>query len=281
MVFLTTRFDFPFDTTRSLELALFRTFCVPSISALLHRTGEMEWFTQKRYDDTDIIISELLDYGYESDRGSAALRRMNQIHRRFKIANDDFLYVLSTFIYEPIRFNQRFGWRRLTGAEKFAMFYFWCEVGRRMGIKHIPEDYETYETYNVTYELEHFRFSEANRRVGTATREMFASWFPAPLRPLVRGAIHVLLDERTRKAFGFPDPHPLMQRTVLSAMAARARVISWLPRRRRPLLRTQLRQRSYPHGYRIEEIGPSYMQPTGAAKKTSTTAVGGESTTST
>jgi hypothetical protein len=29
IVFLTTRVDFPFDTTRALELALFRTFCVP------------------------------------------------------------------------------------------------------------------------------------------------------------------------------------------------------------------------------------------------------------
>jgi len=40
IVFLSTCWEFPFDTTRSLELALFRTFCVPSISVLLDRTGE-------------------------------------------------------------------------------------------------------------------------------------------------------------------------------------------------------------------------------------------------
>src|SRR5882757_4947924 len=107
IVFLSSCFDFPFDTTRALEFALFRTYCVPSISALLDRTGEFRHRPQKRYDDTDIIVSELMEWGYESDRGKRALRRMNGMHGRFAIANDDFLYVLSTFIYEPIRWNTR------------------------------------------------------------------------------------------------------------------------------------------------------------------------------
>ena len=88
---------------------MFRTFCVPSISALLDQTGEFRRATQKRYDDTDIIVSELLEYGYLSDRGRIALRRLNRLHGRFAISNEDFLYVLSTFIYEPIRWNLRFG----------------------------------------------------------------------------------------------------------------------------------------------------------------------------
>ena len=42
IVFLSSCYDFPFDTTRALEFALFRTFCVPSIAALLDRTGEFQ-----------------------------------------------------------------------------------------------------------------------------------------------------------------------------------------------------------------------------------------------
>ena len=103
IVFLSSRYDFPFDTTRALEFALFRTFCVPSISALLDRTAEFLHRAQKRYDDTDIIVSELMEWGYDSERGERALRRLNQLHGRFAIANKDFLYVLSTFVYEPIR----------------------------------------------------------------------------------------------------------------------------------------------------------------------------------
>src|SRR4051795_12336503 len=129
VVFLSTCCDFPFDTTRSLEFALFRTFAVPSISALLARTGEFLHRAQKRYDDTDILVSALLEWGYDSDRGKRALRRMNQIHGRFAIANADYLYVLSTFVYEPIRWNARFGWRLMCPEEKLGFFYFWREVG--------------------------------------------------------------------------------------------------------------------------------------------------------
>src|SRR5690349_16416685 len=92
IVFLSTRYDFAFDTVRSLEFALFRTYGVPTISGLLDRTGEFARAAQRRYDDTDIIVSELMEWGYDSDRGRAALRRMNQIHNRFEIRNDDYLY---------------------------------------------------------------------------------------------------------------------------------------------------------------------------------------------
>ena len=63
IVFLSTCYDFPFDTTRALEFALYRTFCVPRISALLDRTGEFQNRAQKRYDDTDLLVSELLEWG--------------------------------------------------------------------------------------------------------------------------------------------------------------------------------------------------------------------------
>src|SRR5687767_10830495 len=98
IVLLSMRQDFAFDTTRALELALFRTFASPRISGLLDRTGEFARDAQKRYDDTDLLVSELMEHGYDSDRGRAALRRMNQLHGRFDIPNQDFLYVLSTFV---------------------------------------------------------------------------------------------------------------------------------------------------------------------------------------
>src|SRR5436309_6253970 len=142
IVFLSTCFEFPFDTTRALEFALFRTYCVPSISGLLDRTGEFQGRPQKRYDDTDIIVSELMEWGYDSDRGKAALRRMNQLHGRFNISNEDFLYVLSTFVFEPIRWNARWGWRLMCAQEKLSLFYFWREVGRRMNLKDLPTDFD-------------------------------------------------------------------------------------------------------------------------------------------
>ena len=228
IIFLSTCYDFPFDTTRALEFALFRTFCVPRISALLDRTGEFLNRAQKRYDDTDIIVSELLEWGYDSERGKRALRRLNQLHGRFAIANEDFLYVLSTFIFEPIRWNERFGWRLLCEQERLGYFYFWREVGRRMNIRDIPADYNVFEGFNRDYEKQHYRFTEANRRVGAATRELFVSWFPSILSPLVRSAIYALLDDRLIEAFGFPRPSPLMRwlRPGRAAPARNRRAVS-------------------------------------------------------
>jgi hypothetical protein len=260
IVFLSTCFDFPFDTTRSLEFALFRTFCVPQIAALLDRTGEFRDRAQKRYDDTDIIVSELMERGYDSERGRRALARMNQQHGRFAIANDDFRYVLSTFIYEPIRWNARFGWRPMCEKERLAMFYFWRAVGERMGIRELPADYAAFEQFNIDYEKRHFRYTEANHRVGTATLEMFASWFPRILRPIVRRAMYAVMDDSVIEGFGFPKPSPAMRRLVMAALKARAWLLRFLPARRHPRLRTEMRHRSYPHGYQIEELGPPVKQ---------------------
>jgi hypothetical protein len=256
IVFLSMRLEFPFDTTRALELALFRTFCVPSISALLDRTGEFGQRAQKRYDDTDILISELVDWGYDSERGRRAISRMNALHGRFQIANRDFLYVLSTFIYEPIRWNARFGWRPLCEEEKLAYYFFWREVGWRMNIDDIPESYEGFEEFNRDFEQRHFRFSETNQRLGVATRELFVSWLPKPLAPLVRASIYALLDEPMLSAFGFPRPSRLMRWLVTSALRSRAFALRFAPPRRKPLLRTELRQATYPDGYTIEHVGP-------------------------
>ena len=153
IAFLTTNWEFPWDTTRALELALFRTFAVAKGTRVLAGTGEFTQRPQKRYDDTVLILAEILDNGYNSERGRAALRRMNQLHGQFNIPNDEFLYVLSTFILEPIRWNARFGWRPLLEQEKLAAYYYWREVGRRMNIKEIPPDYESLERYNIDYLL--------------------------------------------------------------------------------------------------------------------------------
>lgn len=256
ITFLTCRVDFPWDLTRALELALFRTFCIPSISALLDQTQEFACRAQRRYDDTDIIISEIMEHGYESERGLAAIRRMNQIHERFDISNEDFLYVLSTFVFVPIRWIDRFGWRGLLPAEKTALFHFWREVGRRMNIKDLPENSGDFEAFSTAYEQKHYRFTDTNQRVGTATRELFASWFPWPLKPLVRRGIHALLDDPLREAFGFPKPGPVMRTLLPAMMRLRARCLHLLPRRKKPVLRTEMSRRSRPCPCPMEMIGP-------------------------
>lgn len=189
-------YEFPWDITRSLELAMMKTYCVPSISRLLDRTGEFHHHTQKRYDDTGLLIAELLKWGYKSDRGQESIRRMNRFHQHYQISNEDFLYVLSTFIYESIRWNERFGWRLFSETEKLAMFYFWQAVGTQMEIANIPSTYAELDEFNCNYERQHFIYADSNRRVGESTINLFLSWFPAVIRPLLKPFVEGMFDER-------------------------------------------------------------------------------------
>lgn len=65
---------------------------------------------------------------------------MNHLHDQYNISNDDFLYTLSVFILEPPKFCTRFEWRSMSPVEEMALFAFWSEIGRRMGIEGIPAE---------------------------------------------------------------------------------------------------------------------------------------------
>ena len=253
---LTTGYEFPWDTVRALEIALYRTYCVPSISALLDKTGEFRLRTQKRYDDTAIIVAEMAQWGYDSERGREAQRRMNRIHSQFNISNDDYLYVLSTFIYEPIRWIDKFGWRKLSEQERLAAYYYYREVGRRMNIKNIPPSYEEFEQFNRDYERDHFRYADTNRAIGSATRNLFAAWFPGITAPLVKLGIYAMLDEPLLEAFGFPRPPGFMRTLAGTSLMLRGKFVRFLPPRQEGHFFTMGRIRTYPNGYKISDLGP-------------------------
>ena len=61
-------YDLPYVTRLSLELGQFRTFGIPTISRLLHATREYEDSCGRRYDDTDLILREILENGSTSER---------------------------------------------------------------------------------------------------------------------------------------------------------------------------------------------------------------------
>lgn len=249
-------YEFSWDIERALEFALFRTYAVPSISGLLARTGEFEARPRKRYDDTELLLCEAIENGLDSDRGARAIARMNEMHGRFRIANGDMLYVLSTFVCEPIRWLERFGRRPMTAREQRAWFLYYRGLGARMGIEDIPEGLAGMTAYNEAYEAAQFRFAPSNRRIGAATRDLLLSFYlPARLVPLGRPALHAFLDERLREAMGFPPAPARLGRALRGALRLRARLLRRLSPRRAPRLLTEVLRPTYPDGYVIERLG--------------------------
>lgn len=249
-------YDFPWELNRALEIAVLKTFCVPRISQLLRQTGEFEQRPQKRYDDTSLILGNILKWGYDSPQGRAAIAQMNRIHQRFHIQNEDFLYVLSTLIYEPIRWNQHFGWRLFTPIEKQALFQFWRVVGQQMGLHQIPVTFEAFQDFNRAYEAESFQYHSDNRVIGSAVVRLMQGWLPAIAAPLIPLVIRAVADEPMRQAFGWSRPAPGLSRIVLKGLSWRQQLMPHLPRRQRSSFSIDQANRTYPDGYQISQLGP-------------------------
>ncbi|GGZ39644.1 peptidase [Streptomyces inusitatus] len=253
---LIAAYEFPWDFTRALELALFRTYAVPSIGSLLFRTAEFTERTQKRYDDTVLLLDAVVEHGFASERGRTAIRRINQMHRRYDIGDGDMRYVLSTFVVVPKRWIDAYGWRRLTDHELRACTAYYRHFGQHMGIPDIPETFAEFEELLDTYEAEHFGWDEGGRAVADATLDLMASWYPRPLAPGVRAAGIALLDEPLLKAFRLPARSPLLRGAVGGALRLRGRAVRLLPPRRAPHFgRLNPEIKGYPRGYRLADLG--------------------------
>jgi len=68
--------EFPWDMNQALGFALFRTYAVPGIDRLLAETGEFTSRTQKRYDDTALLLEPPTRLGFEAPEAKAAIRRI-------------------------------------------------------------------------------------------------------------------------------------------------------------------------------------------------------------
>jgi hypothetical protein len=250
--------DFPWDYQRSMvDLVFAKGLAAPRIVGLISASGYIQAKTQKRYDDTSIMIVEFVKHGYSSERGARMIARMNEVHARFRIRQDDYLFVLTGLMFEPVRWNERFGWRPLTAAEKLSHFYFWREVGRRMDLTIIPDTYEGCEAFNVAYERDQLQRTDASVEVSRIFFELLKSWVPGPVRPLVRPGMSALLSEQLLTCFDLPRAPAWMSWLVPRALGARAHALRLVrPLRRWPGFYVDGRLRSYPQGYTIPDLGP-------------------------
>ncbi|MGW1466090.1 oxygenase MpaB family protein [Streptomyces sp. NPDC002308] len=253
---LSVTLEFPWDITRALELALYRTYAVPSIGRLLATTAELTDRSQKRYDDTALLLDSVVEHGFDSGEGRTALRRINAMHRSYDISNDDMRYVLCTFVVVPKRWLDAYGWRALSAHERQACAVYYRTLGAHMGIKDLPRTYAEFEETLDAYESAHFGWDEGARKVSDATLGLMASWYPAPLAPLLRGASLALLDDALIDAFRYRRPSAFARGLTRGALRLRARAVRLLPPRSEPHFARQNPEiKGYPEGYDVAALG--------------------------
>lgn len=293
--------DFPFLASKALEFGLFKTYGIPSISVILYGTGELTQETNKRFDDTDIMIREFMEHNPNSKRSQASVERMNFIHKQYTISNRDYLYVLSIFIVEPIEWTRKFGYRCVDLKEKIALHKRWKDIGEQMGIKNIPKTYDETLEYARAYENKYMKYNVTNEKLAHATMDLLLSKAPLKClhRTLLHPIIHALCPPLLRNAMGFPEVSPIFQSLIESVLHLHAFLVRHLVLPQNSIVnRTSLTDEEYEatkttrvkgcdsnndvcgnrkskklftsfdqfacvykHGYRIEELGPARFCP--------------------
>ena len=255
---------FPWDTTRALELALLKTFCIPSISGLLHQTGEFEHRPRKRYDDTALMVAELVRLGPDSPEGRQVVQRLNAIHAHFAIGQQDFVFVLSGFVAELIHWINRYGWRPLCQEEKESLFLFWDHVGSLMNIEARPSSLQRMLDFNDEASREMFSTASSNEQVANATVNMLLEAWPRPLHTVVRSSVRSLLDSETLMSLNWLPASPWQIQAIRVSLRLRGWLLSgfrrfWVPKRRRFF--SECPTKTYGVDFQLQQVGPPSLLP--------------------
>lgn len=181
------------------------------------------------------------------------------MHRRWPIDNDDYLYVLSTFVVVPARWIDRYGPRRCSPVERTAMAGFYRRLGEIMAVRDLPATYDGFEAILTGYEDSHFRPTELSARLMAATRQVFADRLPRPLRGASSHILAALLDDHVARALGMAPAHPAVRAALGAGLRMRAAVVALAPTRHESWFRPgEVAEAVYPEGYAIDDLGPEH-----------------------
>jgi hypothetical protein len=186
-----------------------RQVAVPGIARVIYRGGSGGNLRDvaRRTDDTLGLFGAFLRWGHSSPQGRAAIARMEQIHARFAIADEQKLYTLATLIFEGERIGRHLGVDLLSANQREAGWRFWRGVAEQMPLGGLPPTADELWSWMLEYEREHWRYTDEGRRVVDQFFEDWAArWFPRRLAGLGRQALLVLMGEDLRAVLRLEDP---------------------------------------------------------------------------
>ncbi|KAJ5806731.1 hypothetical protein N7474_010323 [Penicillium riverlandense] len=232
--------EFPSMVVKSLQLILLQTYGIPTISTLLLKTSQFSDSATsfKRYADTGALIGEFMAFEPSSERAQTAIARTKFLHKGYrasgKILEDDMLYTLSLFATEPIRFVERYEWRKMTDLEQCAVGTYWKSLGDALGISYdvLPSGktgfhdgihwLDEVSAWSLQYEKLHMKPHPRNKEIADKTIDVLVYNLPGFMKPLGVYVVSFLMDDRLRKAMMI-DPAPPAFSAMLSSLISMRR----------------------------------------------------------
>ncbi|GKT41410.1 mycophenolic acid synthesis protein B [Colletotrichum spaethianum] len=228
-------FEFPKMYILSLQFAIFKTYGIETMSKLIVATKNLADAAnaQKRFSLNPPT----------SERALKAISRMNYLHSRYvaagQISNADFLYTLAVCITEPIRFMRLYEWRPLTDMEVCAIGTHWKAIGDAMDIQYKGflrqeswangiEFVEDITAWAAQYEVDEMKPAKVNLQASSQLTEMMLFHVPSFAKSFAREVLYVLMGDRVRAAFCFPEPGIVASLAAYAALVTRRFVVRHL-----------------------------------------------------
>lgn len=200
-----------------------RQVAVPDIARVIYRggSGKNLRHVARRTDDTLALFGAFFHWGHSSPQGRAAIDRMEQIHARFAITDEQKLYTLATLIFEAERIGRHLGFDPLTANQREASWRFWRGVAEQMPLGGLPPTAGELWHWMLDYESEHWRYTDEGRRVVDRFFEDWTTrWFPRPARTLARQTLLALMDDDLRAVLHLENPSRLVARLLRASARA-------------------------------------------------------------
>ena len=128
-----------------------------------------------------------------------------------------------------------------------------------MHINNIPPSLAQFEEFVSRYEHLNFKPAETNNAVGNATINIVKGWMPFFIRPLVPPVMKCLLDDKMLYALNYTPSPRWLKSLVKGAMRLRALFLRKITFKKYPSFVTTESNRTYRHGYEIEQLGPENL----------------------
>lgn len=219
----------PLLYTLTYVLVFLRQASIPGIAEILDRDGRGPTVRDphRRNAETLGYFGVWFRHGYRSARGQRAIERVNAVHSRFPISQEQYHYVLATQMFEPARLLTLVGARPLTTTENQARFVFWRNLGQRLGITDLPATSEELYAWMLDYERNNRSYTAAAGRIAEALRgEWIRRQSPLALRPLGGTALDALVDPDLGTALGIDPPNLAARSFVHTTIRAYLAVLS-------------------------------------------------------
>ena len=221
--------DFRFEARIVETLAINRVAQSANLSNMFRSTKEAETNAVMRFFDTYALYANVLEWGVDSYRGRKALDRMNEIHGRYYIPNDEMKFVLVQGAFTWLDGMDRIGHRRISDVERRGLVASWSRMGVGMHIQDLSENYEEmYAFYRA--------ICVATADFKPYKRETFETIVNASVQGQPRGvadgillASRVAMDETYLSAVGYADPSKEQKAAIRAYFFAVGSAIEGLP----------------------------------------------------